>query len=168
MPLGNKGNSSGWELKLLWHCPLEDQFGKGKGFGKLLAELVLSSFQRGFLSLWIFLCLQESSGSEFLIRDLGPAQIRGNTRQEKPSQECPKENQTQGRGKLLGRSHLENSSWDRKSNREITQRPKCRNPKSSSGPIQVLSINPVRNAQRKAKHRGEGKSFPSFAWKGPI
>lgn len=98
MPLGNKGSSSGWELKLLWPCPLEDQFGKGKGFGKLLVELVLSSFQRGFLSLWIFLSLQELSGSEFLIRDLGPAQIRGNTGQEKPSQECPKENQTQKKG----------------------------------------------------------------------
>lgn len=32
LPLGNKGKSFGWKLKLLLHCHLEDQYGKGKGF----------------------------------------------------------------------------------------------------------------------------------------
>lgn len=78
VPLGNNGSSSGWESKLLLCCHLEDLSGKGKGFGKLWGEFVfVEFFGEVFLSLWIFLSFLESSSSGFLIRDLGPAQIRG-------------------------------------------------------------------------------------------
>lgn len=46
LPLGNKGNSFGWKLKLLLRCHLEDQYGKGKGFECYWGEKIKSGFVR--------------------------------------------------------------------------------------------------------------------------
>lgn len=67
---GNQNSS----CAAIWRICLE----RRKDLGSFWGEFVfVEFFGEVFLSLWIFLSFLESSSSGFLIRDLGPAQIRG-------------------------------------------------------------------------------------------
>lgn len=114
-----------WEIKLLLHCPLEDQSAKGKGFGKLLGELVFVEFfsERIFVPLDI----PVPSGTVWQrIPDqgFGSSSNQGGHGAGKTQPGMP-----QGKsntGKSSGKVTFENSIWGRKIKKEITQKPKCR------------------------------------------